>query len=340
MARIMPKSRTGRIVLAAVLAVMAAGIVYGYLRLTYYPPLHIDPRVTFTGPPDGFYYTYVPGTVSKYPHKDAQGFSVVILDGTPYRQPVTHCNAALRVYHQYLESNDPSLREAFLKAADVLVDGAVKVTLGGRDALVWQYGFESKWHAPHQVPWLSAMAQGEAMSVLVRAHLMTGDKRYIHAAALAMVPFEFDVSDGGVANRDAKGHVFYEEYAFPEHRNHVLNGFITSLFGLYDYYRTTQDPAALDLFNAGADTLRSREVLEAYDLGYWTRYDLGPVVAPCGKYNALHAVQLEVLCRITGDGIFREMADKWRRYNVEHRYRVPFFFHSAWRTIVNYDKFL
>jgi hypothetical protein len=53
---------------------------------------------------------------------------------------------------------------------------------------------------------------------------------------------------------------------------HILNGFIFALFGLYDYYRVTQDEHALELFNAGIETLRSK--LHLYDTGRVTRYDL------------------------------------------------------------------
>lgn len=46
--------------------------------------------------------------------------------------------------------------------------------------------------------WYSAMAQGQAMSLLVRAYLLTHDAKYLKAAVEAMKLFEISSEQGGV----------------------------------------------------------------------------------------------------------------------------------------------
>lgn len=49
--------------------------------------------------------------------------------------------------------------------------------------------------------WYSAMAQGQAMSLLVRAYLVTSNPKYLQAAVSAMKLFEISSDQGGVLAR-------------------------------------------------------------------------------------------------------------------------------------------
>ena len=46
--------------------------------------------------------------------------------------------------------------------------------------------------------WYSAMAQGQAMSLLVRAYLLTSDPQYLTSAVDSMKLFEISSEQGGV----------------------------------------------------------------------------------------------------------------------------------------------
>ncbi len=50
---------------------------------------------------------------------------------------------------------------------------------------------------PLRPPWISAMAQGEGASLLVRVFQETGDERYAEAAQSALLPLDVDAVDGG-----------------------------------------------------------------------------------------------------------------------------------------------
>ncbi len=52
--------------------------------------------------------------------------------------------------------------------------------------------------------WLSAMAQGEAISLLLRAAAVEGSAAYLHAAVRAAQPFRHSIENGGVVYRSAR----------------------------------------------------------------------------------------------------------------------------------------
>jgi hypothetical protein len=62
----------------------------------------------------------------------------------------------------------------------------------------------------------------------------------------------------------------YAEYTYAPN-DMILNGFIQSLVGLYDYTSITRDPLGLQLFEAGDAQARSET--PRYDTGAWSLYD-------------------------------------------------------------------
>ncbi len=106
------------------------------------------------------------------------------------------------------------------------------------------------------------MAQGEAISVLTRAHLLTGKLNYLHIVKKALAIFEHSTAEGGIVNK-FKTYPVFEEYPSPTKPVVVLNGFIFSLFGLYDLLIATGDERANELFIRGIDSLLN--ILDLYD---------------------------------------------------------------------------
>ena len=104
------------------------------------------------------------------------------------------------------------------------------------------------------------MAQGQAISVMVRAAEMTGEERFWEAAYRALRPFTKMTYEGGVRNMFMGQYVWYEEYPFVEGL-FVLNGFMYSLIGLYDLASAENVPAyakaeAQALFDDGIQSLK------------------------------------------------------------------------------------
>jgi len=189
---------------------------------------------------------------------------------------------------------------------------------------VWNHHFDWEYRDTLKAPWYSALAQGQGISVLLRAHLMradkdradkeSGDARYLDAARRAFASFQHPIDQGGVAFTDASGDLWFEEYIVSP-PTHILNGFIWALWGVYDYYLATRDNAAHDLFSRGVRTLLHN--LARYDLGFWSLYEQSgtrlPMVASA-FYHRLHIVQLRVMHRLTGEPEFARIADRWEDY--------------------------
>lgn len=162
-------------------------------------------------------------------------------------------------------------------------------------------------------PWLSAMAQGEAASLLVRLARITSDGRYAEAAVEAMRPMRRPSSEGGVVAR-LDGGVFLEEYP-TDPPSYVLNGGIFALWGCYDVAVGLGDDSARALFDEAVETLAGN--IDRYDLGYWSRYDLFPhrlTNISSLAYHRLHTDQLRATALISGLPVFDEVASRFTRY--------------------------
>jgi hypothetical protein len=163
-------------------------------------------------------------------------------------------------------------------------------------------------------PWYSAMAQGQAASVFVRAVLSLGDDRYIEAAELATRPLTMENST--IVAHTPEGPVLQEYPTQPP--SHVLNGWMFALWGLYDVTILAERagriaPAARRAFLDGTAALVSR--IDLYDAGLgWSRYDLYPhrlvhVASPF--YHLLHVALLNATADLTGETALREKAAEW-----------------------------
>lgn len=187
---------------------------------------------------------------------------------------------------------------------------------------VWNHYFDWEYRTRLRAPWYSGLAQGQGISLLLRAHRLTREDRYQEAAERAFRSFTKNTNEGGVSFVDEKGHLWFEEYIVSP-PTHILNGFIWAAWGVHDYFLATQDAAASGLFARACETLSKR--LAQYDLGFWSLYELSgtriPMVAS-PFYHRLHIVQLRVMYRLTGDPVFAHYADRWERYTLSRSNRT------------------
>jgi hypothetical protein len=116
-------------------------------------------------------------------------------------------------------------------------------------------------------PWVSGLAQGTALTALVRAGLRLKDTTWYDAARQAVGIFRVAAPEG-VAQKTANG-THYLQYSFAP-RLHILNGFIQSLNGLFDYAKILDDEEGRALFAAGRE--RAAYELPRYDTGGWSKY--------------------------------------------------------------------
>lgn len=214
---------------------------------------------------------------------------------------------ALANWNAYLSTNDEKYKQAFLIQADWIATNAHQLA---HEAAGWP--FLVPWPDYYaEPPWLSALTQGNCISVLVRAYKLTGKELFLDVARQAVRPFEHDIRDGGVSVQVGEDGVLFEEIAaYPA--GHILNGYIYGLLGLYDYIDLTGDAEITALLQRSLDTMH--RIIDKFDMRFWSRYNLlhGHPATPF--YHALHVTMLEVLARYSGCDHCAKLAARWEGY--------------------------
>ncbi|CAK8692518.1 unnamed protein product [Clavelina lepadiformis] len=195
--------------------------------------------------------------------------------------------------------------------------------------------------------WLSAMGQGQALSLLSRAYYVYKNESYLKTLALGLLPFTLPSNKGGVQAMFMGKYVWYEEYPTSP-SSFVLNGFIYSLIGLYDFKSLLEDQFGMGSENLPADTVTQSErlgvnlpkvysqasklfqdgmtslkaMLPLYDGGTRTFYDLRHFILKIQPkiarwdYHVTHLDQLALMSSISDDPIFQQVFQRWKGYTV------------------------
>ena len=145
-----------------------------------------------------------------------------------------------------------------------------------------------------------------------------------------------EIKHGGVKFTDQNGNVWLEE-TIVDPATHILNGFLWTLFGIWDYYLLTKDKKAKNLFDKCIKTLKCN--LGDFDAGFWSLYEQSGTkmkMLASGFYHKLHIVQLKILYKITEENIFKNYADKWQSYQNNWFYRKIAFIYKAIFKILYY----
>jgi hypothetical protein len=249
----------------------------------------------------------------------------VICDGPGYHA-IRISQYALHLYGRWSREADAQAREGFLQHAVWLRDAQQRC---GEIEGMYCFGFPwTKYGAGSG--WRSAMAQGEAISVLLRAAQLAPGSGFDSAAARAAEPFKRAIEHGGVVWRDDRN-AFFEEVA-NEHAAHILNGCIFAFWGLWELHCRRNEPWEATLLERVSTTLQ--KWLPVYDTGWWSRYSLlraasgRPHVATL-KYHAFHIAQLRVLGAMLNESRFVTVADRWENYIDDPRSRRRVVFDAA-----------
>jgi hypothetical protein len=226
-------------------------------------------------------------------------------------QPAGLAQLALGWHERALEG-DVHAAERFEALCALLADRGV----AGADGVRWPYTVEVPKYRLRP-PWSSAMAQGQAASVFVRAFAESGDERWRTLALDAARPLLAEDDSDLVAFLPA-GPALQEVPGQP--RAHVLNGWIYALWGLWDVHVGLGGADAGRRFDESTHALLA--TLPLYDVGWWTRYSLYPhPMRDLAKpfYHRLHVTQMRVLGRLTGHAELAEIAERWQSYDDRPR---------------------
>jgi heparosan-N-sulfate-glucuronate 5-epimerase len=226
--------------------------------------------------------------------------------GTLYRNPVSCCLYALGRHTAATAAGD--------QPADGNREAAVSALLTQAGQLRASQDGNGGWRYAVPVPryrvasgWYSAMAQGLAISVMLRAFSLSEEQSFLESADAAAALLLKPVSQGGCADYDRQGRPFLEECP-SDPASHILNGAIFALFGLRELNHHRHDAD----FQPVAERLL--EQLPEFDLGYWTRYDLRFAAPASFAYHSLHIALVTACGRLLADERWAGTAARWGRY--------------------------
>lgn len=146
-----------------------------------------------------------------------------------------------------------------------VLDEALALASSRAGGISWDYLFQFDGGRP---PWTSGLSQGTAVQAFARGYERLHEPAFQSAAQRALSVFEAPPPTGVRVSTSPGSE--YAEYSYAP-TDRILNGFIQSLVGLYDYTAITGDPRGLALFEAG--DARARAIVPRYDTGAWSLYD-------------------------------------------------------------------
>lgn len=215
---------------------------------------------------------------------------------------------ALHAINYFADDNELAKKQFFncISALEKLEDY--------RDSSIF-FNYNYDWVLGMNLPWNSAMAQGNILTAYTMAFKFSGDSTYLQKAKLILNSFLIPVERSGVSHFLSENEYWYEEYAHPQGENPmVLNGMMYALRGIHYYQLQTNDSLAKQLFEKGLKALENN--LYKYEHSERSMYDLKGNVAN-DYYHNVHVEFLEQLYKATEIEKLNEYAIKWGAYNPE-----------------------
>jgi hypothetical protein len=222
------------------------------------------------------------------------------IEGIDWRHPSRQGEVGLRLVDAYDRSGDVAYLAGAERIARDLVDHAVAAD--GAIHLVYDfawYGVEPPWH--------SALSQAKALALTSRLAVRIGGDEWRAAADRLFASFLLPAGgERWYTFVDERGSLWFEEAPDADEPGRILNGHISAVWGIADYWVLTGDATARDLLAGGLATVKDRwdEFRVPADI---SRYGLGDG-AQMAQYHAAHILQLRALAALTGDEAFATMA--------------------------------
>jgi hypothetical protein len=170
--------------------------------------------------------------------------------------------------------------------------------------MTWEYYFHFDGGSP---PWTSAMSQATGLEALSRAYQATGDADYLTIGTQALPIFGVGPPVG--VNVKAPQGTRFLQYTFAPTTD-IINAFLQTLIGLYDFSQASHDATAAALFAAG--NAQAQAELPGFDTGAWSLYQ--PGIEDTLSYHELVTGFLQQLCTRTKAPVYCTTAQHFTAY--------------------------
>ena len=238
-------------------------------------------------------------------------------DGIVYN-PIVICQYGLGWYSRYIRNHDKIFLSSFLNVANWLVENNVSLDINNQPISVLYFDY----YGDGKV--CSAMAQGQAISILARAYKITQNHIYLQKALEFYRLLKLDIGKGGVVDNSLCFPIL-EEYTHQPF--HILNGHLFAFVGIIDLKNIESlqryENDILKSYNLYLDS--SIKLIKKIDMKFWTLYSLKPGLLPniaSYFYHSLHIELMKGLYILTGDSEFQFYYKRWRSQQKNTAYKL------------------
>lgn len=181
-------------------------------------------------------------------------------------------NGTLQYNNGYLQKYKETGEEKYYQAYFRMLNWLEKNgELFLKDSIIWRIKFD---FLPYvKSGWYSGLTQGRIAKVFIDAYEFTDEKKYLDLARKAINGMLVPRPEGGVFYQDDRGDIWIEEYPSPI-PSFVLNGNMSAILNLIDYYNITKDPYVKELVTKLLDSLERKLPLFDVPQKKISRYDL------------------------------------------------------------------
>ncbi len=235
------------------------------------------------------------------------------------KHPVNACHYALFCYDEFKRTGEASYKEGFMAQVKYLMDSDSYYII---DENSIAYPYDITFH-DLKPPWYSALAQSEAISVLIRYYALTGDKDAL-PIIVSLKNFMVHPQEGncGTKSITPEGNVWYEEYPNSKQERQVLNGFLLATVSLYEYSQLfPTDTASYRMYTDAIQTIK--DSFKFYDTGSWLKYNRGDGRQVANGYMKWQVLEMQLLYEITGDIYFKNLMMLVSSYCYNKPYDSP-----------------
>jgi heparosan-N-sulfate-glucuronate 5-epimerase len=260
---------------------------------------------------------FLSGKIARYPlsmdakadypgQLDDDGVPATFLDGRPYRLPVDITLYGLGSHDAFVATKNERYHQQLICTLRWLESHCVPLGEG----IGWPNEDDKPVYGV-KAPWFSAITQGLALSLFLRAHQLDSSGPWSRLAYQTWLGYRLPVEEGGFC-RNVEGGCIYEEYPGPE-LDCVFNGMCFALIGLWEGSRSGLIAKAEADFRRGLTALRC--YLPRFDHGGWSLYSLnrclGKPLLASPYYHRANALLAEIIGLMGDEAEFLRNGERW-----------------------------
>lgn len=244
-------------------------------------------------------------SLKKQKYYDDNSIPLHIYHGKMNYHPCLLVQTGLHLLDVYVTSKD----KKYLEKAKKISDKLIGISLYINSSIFFPYTFDFPLHGYKEdtmySPWYSGMAQGQTLSFFIRLYEMTKEKYYLQVSKKIFNSFKMSKLGNGtpwITCVDQNAFLWIEEYP-DDPPAHTLNGMIFAIYGLYDFFRITNDSDSEKLLRGAIKTVKFNINKFRTPNGV-SHYCLKHPKIRSIRYHKVHIKQLKMLYKITGDRLF------------------------------------